>query len=42
MKYEKPDLEELELELEGPFLLANSVDVEKDDTEYDGGEDDWA
>lgn len=40
MKYEKPDLEELELLLEGSFL-DSSTGVEKDDdNEY--GEDDWA
>ena len=40
MKYEKPDLEELELLLEGSFL-DSSTGVEKDDSE-DYDQDDWA
>ena len=36
MKYEKPELEELELELEGSFLDSNSVGIDKDDQETDG------
>lgn len=35
MKYEKPDLEELELELEGSFLNTNSIGVGKEDNETD-------
>lgn len=41
MKYEKPELEELELELEGPFLLANSVEADRDENDVEN-EDDWA
>lgn len=41
MKYEKPDLEELELELEGPFLLANSVEGERNEDDVTN-EDEWA
>lgn len=41
-KYIKPELEELELALEGSFLTANSVPLDKGDTDYDGeGEDNW-
>lgn len=41
-KYIKPELEELELALEGSFLTANSVPGDKGDTEYDGeDEDHW-
>lgn len=39
MKYEKPNLEELELVLEGSFLESASKgghEVGKDDTEYGG------
>lgn len=39
IKYEKPDLEELELLLEGSFLDSNSIGADKGDNEYDG--DDW-
>ncbi len=41
MKYEKPDLEELELMIEGPFLLANTEPIDKDDNNP-GEEEDWA
>lgn len=41
MKYEKPYLEEIELELEGSFLDSNSIPGNKSDQEYDGGEDEW-
>lgn len=41
MKYEKPDLEEIKLMLEGPCLLKTSDGVgKKDDTENDN-EDLW-
>ncbi len=41
MKYEKPDLEEMELELEGSFLRGTSYGVEvkpggDDDGEFEG------
>lgn len=39
IKYEKPDLEELELILEGSFLGENSVGIDKDNNWYD--DDDW-
>lgn len=35
-KYERPDLEELELELEGSFL-DDTTGVDKDDKPWDGG-----
>lgn len=42
MKYEKPDLKELELELEGSFLGENSIGMDKgDDTDTDFGKDLW-
>jgi hypothetical protein len=33
MEYEKPDLEELELALEGSFLSSTSTGVDVDDSE---------
>lgn len=36
MKYEKPNLEELELILEGSFLTAKSTTIGKDDNEFGG------
>lgn len=41
MKYEKPDLEEMQLILEGPFLLKTSHGGDKDDTE-NNNDDMWA
>jgi|GEM_PF-5494001 hypothetical protein len=38
-KYVKPELEELELALEGSFLTANSEPLGKNDEEYEGN--DW-
>lgn len=40
MKYEKPDLEELDLELEGSFLTAGSKEPSKPDDNTEGGKDD--
>lgn len=37
MKYERPDLEELELILEGSFLAQRSEGVDKDPDEGDFG-----
>lgn len=42
MKYEKPDLEELELMIEGSFLSANTESGGKDDKNPGESEDDWA
>ena len=39
MKYEKPDLEELELELEGSYLAPTSIGVEIGDDE--GNDENW-
>lgn len=39
MKYEKPNLEELELVLEGSFLAGNSLGVGKGDSDITDGED---
>lgn len=33
MKYEKPDLEDLELALEGSFLTSNSTGIDIDDSD---------
>lgn len=41
MKYEKPDLEEIKLELEASFLAVNTYGGGKDEGETDG-EEDWA
>ena len=38
-EYERPELEEIELLLEGSFLEATSIGVDKDDNETEG--DDW-
>lgn len=39
MKYERPDLEELEFKVEGSFLSANTSPVDKKD-ETDNGDSD--
>lgn len=39
IKYEKPDMEELELIVEGSFLGENSVGIDKGDKDVDS--DDW-
>ncbi len=47
MKYEKPDLEELDIVLEGSFLGTGSTTKDptteggKDDGDHDGNEDEW-
>lgn len=47
MKYERPDLEELELELEGSFLEPKTDTTDKEETPggggdgEEGGEDYW-
>lgn len=41
MKYEKPDLEEIKLELEASFLAVNTYGGQKDENE-NGSEEDWA
>ncbi len=38
MKYEKPDLEELELALEGSFLDSRTADSGRDENELEEGE----
>lgn len=40
MKYVKPDLEEIELELEGSFLAGDSA-IDKSNTEQDYDEYEW-
>ena len=40
MKYEKPDLEELDLELEGSFLTANSKEPDKPNHGGEGDKED--
>lgn len=39
LEYVKPELEELELILEGSFLDSNSIGIDKGDEDIDG--DDW-
>lgn len=39
MKYERPDLEEMELEFEGSFLECASVGGDRNPEETDNGED---
>lgn len=41
VKYEKPDLEEIELQLEGSFLDGNSIPGEKNDDNEIDNEDDF-
>lgn len=41
MKYEKPDLEELELIIEGSFLTSKSESVDKDDNNPGTDESEW-
>lgn len=38
MKYERPDLEEMELEFEGSFLECASVGGDRNDNEIEDGE----